>query len=68
MSRKIKIDKEKIKWQDKKINNKITKLESLSDEEFLEVYSKELSKGVVGSGIGFLIILICIILMIMVVK
>ena len=68
MSRKIKIDKEKIKWQDKKIADKIGKLESMSDDEFMEVFGKELSKGVVGLSSGFLIVLICIVLIIMVVK
>lgn len=55
--------KKKQKWSEKQIDKRISRLEGMSDEEFMSVFYKEMTKGVSISGVGILLVIGCVVAM-----
>lgn len=55
--------KKKQKWSEKQIDKRISRLEGMSDEEFMSVFNKEMTKGVSILGVGVLLVIGCVVAM-----
>lgn len=58
-----KMGKKKQKWSEKQIDKRISRLEGMSDEEFMSVFYKEMTKGVSILGVGILLVIGCVVAM-----
>jgi hypothetical protein len=53
--------KKKVSWYQREINRRIDKINSLSDEEFCNLYKKEMIKGISITNAGILLVIGCIV-------
>lgn len=53
--------KKKVSWSQREIDRRISKIEALSDEEFCNMYKKEMIKGISITNAGILLVIGCIV-------
>lgn len=53
--------KKKVSWYKREINRRIDRINSLSDEEFCNLYKKEMIKGISITNAGILLVIGCIV-------